>query len=502
MVNNMDPEYNYTVADESELDELLSGHGAGSGTLWTRWSKPSSHPRPGSTGVVWVEGDSPDEPTRPLVLISNEDDILRLCGRYAQLRSDLSPLTAWCHLLTPQFFDPIESLVRTPDLAGMQAAWTGLIVAEAVLLAEKPVANVRISACLATQSFAIGRTNALWARIPLEDIFKRFDAANRLCRSESTVRQGESRIGKLRSSLEPIWETLVGLSQGRNAQRSSELEPIIVAIEALRQARSAKDKQEAHHLIRPLLAYVPEAETFEQLTDLAPEMRLRLFDKLVAVFIDSQGERVRLRRNALALLSGYLATVAAGGAPSLSLAENHAARWPEITAWAYLIGGIGEKVVWTSSFDGLGRLVARELLRPFRLDEPPTCDFSFDEASVLADPKLPDPLVHLRIKQARLVTVGLLPGVNITIPMADSSVQSVNKSDSNRPVRVPNAPTRDPMAAFVDALWPYIRARMDQYLKPLQQGEYSTLKDEGLQRSRSKRRSGPQPQLPLGNPKR
>jgi len=501
-VNNMDQEYQYTVADESELDELLSGHEVGGSTTWSKWSKPS-RPRPGSTGVVWIKGNDPNDPAHPLVLISHEEDIRRLCGRYAQLRSDLSPLTAWCHLLTPQFMEPLESLVRTPDLAGMQAAWTGLIVAEAALLAERPVASIRISACIATQSFAIGRTNALWARVPLEDIVKRFDTANRLCRSETTVQRGESRVAKLRLSLEPIWHTLVGLSQGRNVIRSSELEPIIAALQALRQARTDKDKQEARQLIRPLVTLVPEADTFEQLTELAPEARLRLFDKLVAALSNTPGERPSQRRNALAVLAGYLATVAAGGAPSLTLAEPHASRWPEITAWAYLIGGIGENVVWTSSFDGLGRLVARELLRPLRLDEPPTCDFSFDEANVLADSKLSDPLVHLRVKQARLVTVALLPGVNIAIPITEAAIQGAAKSEPNRPARTPETHVHDPIAAFADALWPHIRTRMDEYMRSMQRGgDYPTQESEASPQNRGKRRSGSQPQLPLSNPKK
>src|SRR5690606_30239228 len=139
--------------------------------------------------------------------------------------------------------------------------------------------------------------------------------------------------------------------------------------------------------------------------------RLRLFDMLVDR-LDRTNERDFARRVGLAFLAGYLATIAAGGAPSLALTESSAQRWPEITAWAYVIGGLGERVVWSSGFDGLGRLVARELMRPLRLDEPPMCDVALDEVQVLVDPQLSDPFVHLRLKQARIVSIALLPGVN------------------------------------------------------------------------------------------
>jgi hypothetical protein len=500
MVKHMDIEYQYTIADEPELDALLSGQQVSGSMRWTQWSKPS-RPTAGSVGVVWHSEDS-DQMIRPLVLIVNEDDTRRLCGRYAQLHGDLSPLTAWCHLLTPRFFDPLDSLVRIPDLGGLQAAWTGLIVAEAVLLADMPLARIKISACLATHSFAIARAIALWSHIAIDDVTKRFDNANRLLKNENLTQRVEGRASKIRASLQPIWETLIAVSQGRSSNRASELEPIISALQGLIKARSAKDPREANQLLRPLLDYAPEAESLEQLTELAPEARLRVFDKLVEALDKPETAREKLRRNALSLLAGYLATVAAGGSPSLTLAEAHALRWPEITAWAYLTGGLGEKVVWTSSFDGLGRLVARELMRPLRLDEPPTCDFAFDEAAVLADAKLADPLVHLKIKQARLVTVELLPGVNVSIPIGESSAQSVPKPDVNRSSRVPEVTSRDPLGILVDALWPHIRTRLDDYLSGPQPRDHSAQEDENAQRNRGKRKAGGQPQLPLSNPKR
>jgi hypothetical protein len=58
--------------------------------------------------------------------------------------------------------------------------------------------------------------------------------------------------------------------------------------------------------------------------------RLRLFDKLLGSLVDMNDSAPKLRRNALGLLAGYLATVAAGGAPSLALAEEHAQELPEL----------------------------------------------------------------------------------------------------------------------------------------------------------------------------
>jgi len=495
----MDTRYEYAQADESELDSLLSGQRIIGTTQWSPWSKPS-RPRTGTVGVIW-QSDNDDRGIRPLALVVNEDDIRRLCGRYAQLHNDLSPLTAWCHVVTPDYFEPLDSLVRNPDFGGMEAAWTGLIVAEAVLLADMPLSRIRISACLATHSFAIARAQGLWSHVGVDNITKRFDSANRLLRSESIAQRAEGRSARIRSALQPIWEALIAVSSNRGSYSSSELEPAVSALRGLIRAKSNKDHREINQLIGPLLDYAPEAKQLEQLDELPPESRLRVFDKLVEGLNKPETGRERVRRNSLALIAGYLATVAAGGSPSLTLAEAQAARWPEITAWAYVTGGIGERVVWTSGFDGLGRLVARELMRPLRLDEAPTCDFAFDEATVLADPKLADPLVHLRVKQARLVTVELIPGVNVTIPIAESGVQPVPKPESNRSVPVTEPSIRDPLGPLADALWPHFRARLDDYLSS-DRSRNANEDDENAQRNRNKRKAGGQSQLPLGNPKR
>src|SRR5205809_6152288 len=148
----MQSEYGYTLASEQELNDLLTGKAAGTGFPWP--NNAVSHPMPiGSTGVLWKKRSMGDV-IRPLALVSREEDFKRLCGRFAQLRSDLSPLTAWCHLLTLQRFESLQSPTCESDLAGMEAAWTGLAIAEAQLLSEKSLRNLRFTACLATETFA------------------------------------------------------------------------------------------------------------------------------------------------------------------------------------------------------------------------------------------------------------------------------------------------------------------------------------------------------------
>ena len=178
----------------------------------------------------------------------------------------------------------------------------------------------------------------------------------------------------------------------------------------------------------------------------------------------------------------------------MGLTGDIARKWPEVTAWAYLVGSIGEQVIWTSGFDGLGRLVGRELTRPLRLDEAPTCDFSVDEALVLVDRKLDDPLVHLKIKQLRVVSVSLYPGANLSIAVLDAQQevrQLTPAVQREQRLLVEGRSDKQVLSVLADALWPHLRPKIE--------GELSTNADAAERRGyrRPGRKTAAQTKLPL-----
>jgi len=327
---------------------------------------------------------------------------------------------------------------------------------------ERALAALRLPACLATQTFAIARSQAVWGDLPTREVNNKHLSVLRVFGRDGAT-TGKVRSERLWQALEPIWDSLLAVSSGQGTL-APEFQPIVAAIRALERARSLKSANEAGEFARPFFHDVPEARAFPQLGGKTPEERLELFDTIVKR-LRAVSERDSYRRQSLSVLAGYLATVAAGGSPSLSLAEGISQDWPEITAWAYTVGGVGENVVWTSSFDGLGRLVARELMRPFRLDEAPACDFSADEGLVLADSMLSDPFVHLGIKQSSVATIALFPGVNITVQLRSAESQ---KQDVNRMPRQsePIGSEVNALAALLaDALWPHLRAKLERSIR-------------------------------------
>lgn len=497
MVNNMVSDYLFAAASEAELNDLVAGGLAGNPSPWPG-RRTVTKLTAGSVGVVWKQPRTPLDPIHPLVLVVRNEDQKRLFGRFAQLRGDLSPLSAWCHIIEPNRFEILDSLTRETDLGGLEAAWAGLVIAESVLLAERSIPKIRIAACLATQSYAIARAKALWEPISISEIMGQYDAAQGLFRA------GQSRTVRLRTTLEPIWNCLGEVTTRSVVLSHHEFRPIIECLRALQDARAENDPNEARRFAKPLKGIVGAAEIFERLPDLTPEQRVREFDNIVNAIDGVPHDEVLAHRHSLALLAGYLATVAAGGAPSLSLAEAFSNRWPEITAWAYVVGGVGERVVWTSSFDGLGRLVARELMRPLRLDEPPTCDFALDEARVLFDPQLTDPLVHLRIKQSRIVTSCLVPGVNISILMEGQLFQEARSSERvnervNFPVGNRRRSIKDPMSLVAEVIWPYLIPYLDEHIAS-SSATGGSLSSRKPKRQQTNKRNTSQRKLPLKTP--
>lgn len=418
---------------ESELNSIASGRLAGDLAPW-----PSMARRSGAderVGVLMRVPDGDADRVQPLALIVSESQQRRLFTRFATLRDDLAPLSAWSHVLTTGLFDLVDALDRVPSLGGLESCWSGLAIAETLLIARRPLHAVRSPACFATLSYAIGRAQALWPRVRRDEVIERFDMANSLIRTSGVQ-------SALIKEFQPIWSALADAPLSYGSGRN----PIGAAIIGLRDQRLNDDSNPSLIVGRALEVW-PESALLAELAGMHPESRVQAFDHVIDEL--KRSPKPGERREVLSFVAGFVASVAAGGAPSLGLAEAVAGDFPAVLAWAYVLIGARQRTAWSSAFGGLGRLINRELTRPFHLDEPPQCDFAVDEAISVIDRQLTDPLVHLKIKQ-RSISVALLPGVNLTLPLSDAVV---GVTPNRQPAR---AESRGDMGRLADDLWPYI----------------------------------------------
>ena len=115
MGNNVKGNIYYVAADETELNRILQGDVAGISVPWQKTQFSPRH-RPGTIGVLLRKLTPESEAAQPLVLIVPEDEQRRLFGRFAQVRNELSPLSAWCHIVSPKIIETVDDLARDISL--------------------------------------------------------------------------------------------------------------------------------------------------------------------------------------------------------------------------------------------------------------------------------------------------------------------------------------------------------------------------------------------------
>ncbi len=456
---------------EDELNSVLLGENVVPGLPW--YSGRST--RSVSIGRFGVLAETLDryDSIRPTCIVLNSEDARRLYGRFGTLRGDLSPITTWCHAFPPRMFESLDGPVRNADLLGLESAWIGLIVAEASVLANRPVGKLTLAACTATQSFAIARTFALWPFIKSSAILDKFDAVQRL------LRTSPPKMDQIRAKLSLIWIVLSSVS-GVNDAGDLAVSTLARLVERLKERRLAGEA-DGNEVFSALRKHIPEIDVLDGIEDVKPEDRVARFDFLVSILAaEPSGTN---KSELICFAAGYLATIAAGGTPSIGLAERISERFPQVLLWAYVIGSLGQRIVWNSAFDGLGRFINRELSQSFSIQEYPSYDILADEAEVLVDRKLADPLVRLRLKQQRVATVGLFPGVAISVPLEE--VVSAARADppvSRVEVRRPTQ-GRD-LSDLADQIWPLIRGRLLAELGS-EESELAKVKTRGKKREAS-----------------
>ena len=114
---------------------------------------------------------------RPCIIGIPDEDRDELFNWAITFHRDLSPLTSWCHVLSFRELEKFSTNGRSAaSLAGLEAAWAGAAIAEAMILARQGYEEISLPACLATDTYAIARTASLYgARGALNDTIHRLD---------------------------------------------------------------------------------------------------------------------------------------------------------------------------------------------------------------------------------------------------------------------------------------------------------------------------------------
>ena len=125
------------------------------------------------------------------------------------------------------------------------------------------------------------------------------------------------------------------------------------------------------------------------------------------------------------------------------------------------------------------------------LGEPPLADFAIDEALYLADRQLADPLVHLRVKQLRTISVAIYAGVNLNVALAEQRQEQ--KPAARMPKSSSQSAEDSVLSLLVEALLPILESRLSQPARRSSSAVYGVKKPTRTRPDREKS----EPKLPL-----
>jgi hypothetical protein len=365
--------------------------------------------------LVFWERDS----YRPCIVAVDDADRDELFNWATTFHRDLSPITSWCHVLSIREVERLSESTRLEaKLFGIEAAWAGAAIAEAMILSRRSYETISLPSCLATDTFAIARSAALYGSKSV------YESQERLTRVRDRLKRGS----EPRPTQVPI-SVLLRLLPDALPTTTSVQQTLIAACRTLLTAEDTK-REVSSAIFRELASKVARLSNLENLDEVSAEQRVKLLRDIPAWISASKDDE---ERELLCFSAGYIISRIGGAERDLRLAESFDSRYPNVLTWAAVIGGLGVTTYWSDAFGGIGRLVARELSRSLDLIDPPSADIAADEFLVVN--ALESGAARLRTALRQVATISLRTGVVVQFGITE---EDRRPEESARTIPPPN----------------------------------------------------------------
>jgi hypothetical protein len=397
------------------------------------------------TLVFWTR-----DSRRPCIVVVGDDDREELFNWTVSFHRDLSPLTSWCNVLTSKEALRLTQAGRWEgNLQGLEAAWAGAAIAEAMVLSRRSYEAISLPACLATNTFAVGRTVSLYGvRSAFADTIERLEQIrDRFRRSPERARINPSTM------LGVLLRLLPDAPPTANANQ----ELFVRACNALRATGTDKDRTIPIDVLQDLREIVPQLRLLESLDDAPAEQRVRFLREFPNWIKLAKHEE---QRQVFYFAAGYIISRIGGAERDLRLAESFEGGYANVVTWAAVLGGLGATTYWSDAFGGIGRLVARELARSVDLTDAPTSDISADELLVVAG-RDSGP-AKFRTAMRHVATIAVKPGVVVQLSTSDD-VGGSRVDENEKPSARAAPPNPDivldsrQLQTLAEQLFPFLR---------------------------------------------
>ena len=339
----------------------------------------------------------------------NFDDTVAWLSAYID---NLSPLTQWMRIWKVSELSNALEVLNAPSLERSLGPWIGAILAEyALTTSNHALKDSSGAGALATSSFAAGRACAVWGHsAPFDLIQKRHD-----------IVYGQKHLPAEALDLYSIWYVLAGerwglrppieargLASFRSIFRSATVDLHVNSSDLMRIADS-----------------LAEEFSLPELRGCATQTQKSRVDSL-----DNLGEKLLegpMTVSTAAILGLGASFVDPGASVLPELLRRFNNRLPAASVWAGAFAGAWHPVRVLSEHGGLGRLVAKELLKSSGIFEKPSSDISYLELERRSGGGL-NAQTGVRGLLSRTLFLELYPG--IVTPLAVSRNETSRQSET------------------------------------------------------------------------
>ncbi len=443
----------FSLVGREELASVLRGESEGRDLATQEMITLPREKTAKSQVLVWHE-----QGPRPIaIVVSSAQARDELLAWLVTFHGDLAPLTSWCYLLTSEDFERFHrDGSRYPTLNGLEAAWLGAIIADAMTSSGADLSSLSLSICLSTETFAVARAIALYGPKNGLSAVEQLEAAKQILQQRALSSRPKRYF---------VTEVLMSLMPGGISPPSRNGDLVSAACRSL--AISDHDIPSIpDQIVREFVNVSPAFDQLGLIEKMPAESRVRFLRRIKESTNDAFPGDAELYN----FVAGYVISRIGGAERDFRLAQDFKNR-EEVLAWAAIAGGLGVETFWTNAFEGLGRLVAKELLRPLSLSEFPDADISLDEIRHLESNNGKRPF---RTSSKNSATVGLQPGVNVAVALSDAdrstarTMPHIQKESSQPQMSLDFSSAQ--IEGLVERLLPLLERRLNT---PAKSGKYS-----------------------------
>ena len=230
-------EFSVAIVERSELADALRGvgHTREAAVDVTTGKLPAKLQAP-FVGVGYIQEREDSLPHFVVTPGSDRREFFAWVNTYCPFAT---PLSQWCHVVTPEDLPRIQAMMVVPAYGGAATAWAGVAIGEALLYAGSALklSHLSVAALQSCGAFVAAKAHGLWSKKRVRSLV--LDKYNR---SREIVRAGERRVrGTI--DYETVWMVIDAIAAASPSPRKKPLQTDLAIRASLEIARTGFVKE-------------------------------------------------------------------------------------------------------------------------------------------------------------------------------------------------------------------------------------------------------------------